>query len=159
MKVGKKEHWKLRRRLLPVDFELYRVLGTGDPWRVLATACLLKVTRKEQFYPLLEHFFRRYPTPQRLLAGRVAALRRMLFPLGLWRKRAQELRRIACGLVAHGPPRSWDEAEALYGVGEYVEDYHAVFVLQDYSRQPHDYALKHYWMMVQRREPRRDLAP
>lgn len=133
-----------RRQLSQVDQSLYRLLRVGNPWQVLATACLLKVTRKEQVYPLLARFFRRYPTPQRLLAGRREPLRRLLFPLGLWRKRAQELRLIAHRLSAQGPPHSREEVEAFYGVGEYVADCYGIFVLHDYSHQPRDYALKHY---------------
>lgn len=144
---------KRRPQLSPIDYALYRRLRSGDPWQVLATACLLKVTRKQQVYPRLRRFFQRYPLPQHLLAARTTVLRHVLFPLGLWRKRAEELRRIARGLLAQGPPRTRGEAEALYGVGEYVADCYALFVLRDYSRQPRDYALRHYWRTLQRPKP------
>jgi A/G-specific adenine glycosylase len=133
---------------LAVDQGLYRILESGEPWRVLATGCLLKVTRKEQVYPRLQPFFEQFPTAERLLAGSLRQLQRLLFPLGLWRKRADELRKIAQRLVRQGPPRTRLDAEALYGVGDYVADCYALFVLRDYSRRPRDYALRHYWTTV-----------
>lgn len=94
-----------------------------SPFGVLVVEVLLAKTRAEVVAPAAPVLLARFPTPGALARANPRTLERVLYPLGLHRKRARQL--IACAAVlarAHGGvvPRSEDALLELPGVGRYA---------------------------------------
>jgi A/G-specific adenine glycosylase len=97
------------------------------PFAILLAEMLLSKTRAEVAEPALRTLLDQFPTPQLLARARVEVLERILYPLGLHRKRARNL--VACASVLvekHGGavPDRVDELMTLPYVGRYAA--HAV---------------------------------
>lgn len=104
--------------------------GRAFPWRkrsatlyerILAEV-LLQRTRAEVVAEFLPKFVSRYPSWRRLALAREYDLRRLLRPLGLWRRRASSLLALARAVSVNngrfGKTRS--EIESLPAVGQYI---------------------------------------
>jgi len=82
---------------------------TGTDYEVALAEILLQKTRGEAVEPVWRTLRDRYPTPQHLKRARVAAIRRIVAPLGLGEQRSQRLKALA---------DSWD-TECLSSLGPY----------------------------------------
>jgi A/G-specific adenine glycosylase len=147
------------------------------PFQALVAEILLTTTRAELVDVTASELLRQYPTPAALAAARRSDLERLLYPLGLYRKRAAGL--IACAkalLDRHGGevPRTIEELVRLPSVGRYaasavacvVFDEHVAVVDANVSRiyqrmfslppPPDRLANAHvHWAVAQRALPRR----
>ncbi len=95
---------------------------TRDPYRVLVSEIMLQQTQVERVVPKYHQFLRRYPTIERLATARVAAVRRLWYPLG-YNIRPLRLHQIARETIARYGGRLPDDARglrALPGVGRYT---------------------------------------
>jgi len=95
---------------------------TRDPYRILVSEIMLQQTQVERVTPKYHQFLRRYPTLQRLAVARVAAVRRLWYPLG-YNIRPVRLHQIARETVARYGGRLPDDAaglRALPGIGRYT---------------------------------------
>lgn len=125
-KVSARRMRAFRRRLLA----WYVVHGRRFPWRrtnepsyrMIVAEVLLQRTRAETVAAFYSTFFRRFPSWRRLGAAQPWQLERFLRPLGLWRRRADTLVRLASAINARRGrlPREREEIEGLPGVGQYV---------------------------------------
>ena len=121
-----------------------------DPsgFRMLVACILLNATRGDSVRPMLPELFDRWPTSYDL-AGADDDLERLLRPLGLWRQRAEKLRRLAAmweiDPLVRGP-RSWLKVGLYPGCGRYAADSWRIFAEGDLSRRvspdPNDVALR-----------------
>lgn len=116
----------------------------GDAWCVLVTSLCLKRTRRSQAQPVVDALLDRYPTPAALRRADRDDLEELLRPLGLWRTRTEELERVAGHLAEEGSPETREEVLGWHGVGKYVADSYAIFVLGDPSVEPDDGALRRH---------------
>ncbi|MET1129152.1 MAG: A/G-specific adenine glycosylase [Thermoproteota archaeon] len=110
------EWWRRNKRSFP-----WR--ETGDPYRLLLAAILLRKTRAENVAPVYAALVERYPEPQRLAEASVEELEELLRPLGLHRTRARQLARLARELVERyggRVPCAPEELAGLPGVGPYA---------------------------------------
>ncbi len=94
-----------------------------DPFAVLVCEILLAKTRAELAAPVAQELLARFPTPAALARARPATLERLLFPLGLHRKRSRHL--IACARSLRDEfggvvPRSVPALMQLPFVGRYA---------------------------------------
>jgi A/G-specific adenine glycosylase len=90
---------------------------------VLVSEILLAKTRAEVAAPVAQELLRRYPDAASLVRARRSSLERLLFPLGLHRKRTKHLRACAAALVQrHGGavPDTVGELLELPFVGRYA---------------------------------------
>lgn len=104
-----------------------------QPFQVLVLEVLLAKTRAEVAEPVVVELLRRYPTAERLAAARIRDLERMLRPLGLFRKRARGLKRLASQLVdRHGGevPSTERDLRRLSYVGRYAASATLCFAFQ-----------------------------
>ena len=136
-------------------------------WKLLAACILLSVTTRRQVDAVLWRLFHAFPGPAAAAAAaddpvKMERLEVILRPLGLHRKRARRLARMSREyLEAHvraavsrddaagTTPLDTHTVSALYGVGDYASDAHALFVLRRVraSSPPRDHALRwwHAW--------------
>lgn len=113
-----------------------------DPWSVLVASLCLKRTQRSQAEPAVETFIHRYSTPEAFRHADRSAVADLLRPLGLWRKRVDELGCVAEHLLEDEPPDSKDTVLEWHGIGEYVANSYAIFVLEDRSVEPDDEKLR-----------------
>jgi A/G-specific adenine glycosylase len=100
------------------------------PWRnpsaseyvKVLSEVLLQRTRAEVVASFLPAFIRRYPSWDRLARTTRRDLGKFLQPLGLWRRRAVSLKRLAKEIVKRGGrfPTTREEVEKLPNVGQYI---------------------------------------
>lgn len=108
----------------------------ATPYVQILTEILLQQTRAESVATALPTFLVRYPNWQAIARARVSGLERMLHPLGLWRRRARALKRLAISLRDLGWkwPVERDDLEKLPAVGQYVAS--AVRIFEHQLREP-----------------------
>lgn len=96
---------------------------TKDPFKVLIAEILLRKTDAGKVLSVYEHFVRRYSSIEALINANDGQLENSLRPLGLYRRRAKELKDLA-QMVANEYggeiPRSREELLGLPGVGDYI---------------------------------------
>jgi len=128
---------RFRQRLL----RWYGRRGRRFPWRrdatslyrLIVTEVLLQRTRVETVADIYASFFRRFPSWARLAKASQSELRSYLKPIGLWKRRAAALSRLARVMhAAHGRfPRLRSDLEQLPGVGQYVANAISLFAHGD----------------------------
>lgn len=94
-----------------------------EPFTILVTEILLAKTRAELVSPIAEKLLTRYPRPRDLAVARRRDLESLLYPLGLYRKRAEHLVRCARALVddfAGAVPSTVADLMTLPYVGRYA---------------------------------------
>ena len=100
---------------------LWRDESAGDYIKVLSEV-LLQRTRAEVVAAFLTDFLKRYPSWDELSKATEEDLQQYLQPLGLWRRRAASLKRLADEMAKRKGrfPRSRAEIEQLPNVGQYI---------------------------------------
>jgi len=111
-----------------------------EPWKLLVGCMLLNQTSYKQVRPILDTFFSRYSTPERLRDADIDALIALIRPLGFYNKRAHALVRFAAEFAAG----DWQDVRDLHGIGKYASDSYRMFVLGDLSVEPSDKKLISY---------------
>jgi len=104
--------------------------GRSFPWRrpnesvyrMVVVEVLLQRTQAAAVSGFYRVFFRDFPSWRRLSMATLGSIEQSLRPLGLWRKRAIVLGRLAEAVSQRGGhlPKERGEIEALPGVGQYV---------------------------------------
>jgi len=103
--------------------------GRAFPWRKssisnyqhIITEILLQRTRAETVAGFFPQFIREYPSWRRLSRASIEDLQHYLKPIGLWRRRAVSIRKLALEMTKRNGrfPRERAEIEALPGIGQY----------------------------------------
>src|SRR5438067_2011354 len=123
---SKREIASLQRRL----HAWFATNGRSFPWRKnratlyerIIPEVLLQRTRADVVAQFLPRFVQRYPSWNKLANATEADLRQFLQPLGLWRRRASSLTRLAQSLSAKRGrfPRTRSAVESLPAIGQYI---------------------------------------
>jgi len=126
------------RRLL---LEWYGKYGRHFPWRNksansyqrIVAEVLLQRTRAENVASFYGKFVRKYPSWKKLALATEKELGLFLKPLGLWKRRASSLLRLASELTKRNGrfPRTREEIESLPNVGQYIANAVHLFCLGD----------------------------
>ncbi len=108
----------------------YRWHGREFSWRrhnrtnyeLVIAEMLLQRTRAEMVASFYSDFLGVFPSWPKLAAARESELRRILKPIGLWRRRAASLLALAKEMVTRRGrfPKAREEIEELPGVGQYI---------------------------------------
>ena len=100
----------------------------------------LNLTYRKQVKEVLPKLFKRYPTPEAYLRGRLKTQEKMLKPLGMWSVRAKRLRKMTEQFL------TWDQKDAkdLHGIGKYGSDSYKIFYLNTIPDDVQDKELKRY---------------
>lgn len=104
--------------------------GRSFPWRnrsasnyhYIIAEVLLQRTRAEMVATVFPAFVRKFPSWRALATVKTADLEAVLKPLGLWKRRAASIHKLAGEMVRrHGRfPRTREEIEKLPSVGQYI---------------------------------------
>jgi A/G-specific adenine glycosylase len=108
----------------------FKLDGRAFPWRKHSASAyeriipeiLLQRTRAEVVARFMPQFLKRYPSWKRLATATETELQLFLQPLGLWRRRAASLMKLAQAVAAKNGrlPRNRQDVDALPAVGQYV---------------------------------------
>ena len=92
-------------------------------WQHMVGVMCLNLTYRKQVKEVLPKLFKRYPTPEAYLRGRLKTQENMLKPLGMWSVRAKRLRKMTEQFL------TWDQRDAkdLHGIGKYGSDSYKIF--------------------------------
>jgi A/G-specific adenine glycosylase len=100
------------------------------PWRRknsnryqrVVSEVLLQRTRAEVVAKVFPDFLARFPSWRRLASATPAELQTFLRPLGLWRRRATSISKLAKHVIKRGSrfPKTREELEKIPAVGQYV---------------------------------------
>ena len=109
-------------------------------------ACILmSQTHAISAGPVLAELLRRWPNPAALADATIAEVEDLVRPLGLWRKRAEQLVSLSSRWVEkppRGPPAGYP------GIGRYALDSWAIFVEGRADVDPDDPVLRAYMRRV-----------
>ena len=112
-----------------------------DEWKTLVSCLLLNQTTRKQLDKVIEEFFTRWPTPQKLLESSAEEIGSVLKPLGFWRRRPKTLLKFSKEYIE----KDWKEPIELHGCGKYANDAWHIFIVGDWKViQPQDHALNAY---------------
>jgi endonuclease III len=148
------EHWNKDE---PSDGELFQQRLRETPFWMLVACCLVNLTTWQQARPALEVLLERYPTPECLSQASPEDLHPTLQPLGLWRRRAISLVRLAQEWLRGTGPRGTMDIYRLPGCGKYAADSWAIFVEGRTDVDPTDGKLS--WYLRQLRSKQDDQDP
>ncbi len=102
---------------------------TTDPYKILTAELLLRKTTRRQVNQLFFKFFAKYPDMQSLANASVSQVRQLITPLGMERKRAPAMKKLAKELLKlGGVPLNRNQLLHLPGVGEYAANAVLCFV-------------------------------
>ena len=109
-------------------------------WQHMVGVMCLNLTYRKQVKEVLPKLFKRYPTPEAYLRGRLKTQEKMLKPLGMWSVRAKRLRKMTEQFL------TWDQKDAkdLHGIGKYGSDSYKIFYLNTIPDDVQDKELKRY---------------
>jgi len=96
---------------------------TSDPYKVLITEKLLQQTDFGHVRKVWLEFFKKFPSIEEIAKASEEEIASALKPLGLWRQRAKQLRKLAEAVMAkHGGkiPNSYPDLIELPGAGDYI---------------------------------------
>jgi A/G-specific adenine glycosylase len=96
---------------------------TSDPYKILIAEVFLRKTDARKVLGVYEHFILRYPGFEALVNAKDGQLEDALRPLGLYRRRAKELKdlaQIVTTKYSGEVPHSRRELLGLPGVGDYI---------------------------------------
>ncbi len=108
--------WRSNRRVFP-----WR--SVRSPWLILLAGVLLRKTGAKAVSQLYPRLAAKYRGPWDVLRAGAEELERDLRPLGMYRRRARELVKLAevlCRVYGGGVPRSRSKLVELPGVGDYI---------------------------------------
>ncbi|RMD79521.1 MAG: endonuclease III [Lentisphaerae bacterium] len=91
-----------------------------DPFQTLVTCILSLRTRDPVTDAAAKRLFREIPDAQTMLEAHEETIARLIYPVGMYRQKARQLKRIAAILAEHHhgqPPSELDELTKLPGVG------------------------------------------
>jgi len=110
------EWWRSNRR----DFPWRR---TADPYKILIAEMLLRKTTARQVSRVFDEFFAKFPNAEALAGARDEEVEEVIRPLGMQRRRAALLKKLASELLerhAGAVPASYEDLRRLPGVGPYA---------------------------------------
>ena len=126
MSVPLKQLSGFRRKILA----WYSDNGRSFPWRnksaskykLIISELLLQRTRAETIGNFLGTFFSHYPSWKKLAGASEAEIRKVIQPIGLWKRRAPILKNLAIEISKRNGrfPTKRIDVEALPGVGQYI---------------------------------------
>jgi len=92
-------------------------------WQHMVGVIMLNQTGRKQVKQVLPIFLEKWPTPERLLKAGIDEIEAVLKPLGMWKKRADTIRRMSFDFM------TWDgeHAKQLYGIGRYGDESYRIF--------------------------------
>lgn len=109
--------------------------GRLSEYEIVITESLLQRTRAETVARFVGAFLKEFPSWNELAMASPARLEAYLRPIGLWRRRADTLLRLAAAVRdLGGLPATRESLERLPGVGQYIAN--AIMLMRDKRAEP-----------------------
>ena len=110
--------------------------GSASKYKLVISELLLQRTRAETVANFFDTFISQYPSWKKLAEANEHGIGRVIRPIGLWKRRALTLKRLATVMAKRNGrfPRTRAEIEALPGVGQYIAN--AILLLCHGEAQP-----------------------
>ena len=105
---------------------------------------LLNLTKRQQVDLIREELFNTYPTEYHMIEADEESLSTLLQPLGLYRKRAQTLKKFSWDYI-----NGFNDIQECYGVGQYGKDSWNIFQLNKHTYHSNDKVLHKYLKEIQ----------
>lgn len=129
----------------PSPYSLIEEVLYSDPWKLLVATILLNKTSATMVRSILGRLFHQWPTPQAMRMANEDTLSSLLWPLGLYRKRAMAIKRMSGEYL----DLDWRNPQELYMCGRYASDAYFIFCRGQWRDMeedpPRDKDLKRYW--------------
>ena len=111
-----------------------------SPWQHMVGVICLNLTNRKQVKRVLPEFFKRWPTPEKLLRCRLIDIEEILAPLGMRHVRARRIYRMSIDFL------TWngEDATQLHGIGKYGSDSYRLFYKKEIPGNVGDHELKRY---------------
>lgn len=93
---------------------------TTQPYHILIAELMLQKTQATSVFKVYETFLKKFPTIKTIHKTEQAVLERELMDLGLYKRRARDLKKIAEELYEKEIPQTKDELLKLPGIGNYM---------------------------------------
>lgn len=119
-----------------------------EPFWLLVACSLVNLTTWDVARRCFERLRARYVHPCVLAVARESDLHEALRPLGLWRRRAISLKRLANAWLS-SPPKTAEDVLKLPGCGKYASDSWAIFIDGRHDVQATDGKLLWYLQELQ----------
>ena len=119
----------------PLLQEIYQ----DDPWKMMVCCILLNLTKRQQVDLIRDELFSLYPTEYHMIEADEEELSILLQPLGLYRRRAQTLKKFSWDYI-----NGFTNIKECYGVGQYGEDSWNIFQLGKHTNLSNDKVLEKY---------------
>ncbi|GAA97128.1 uncharacterized protein L969DRAFT_23520 [Mixia osmundae IAM 14324] len=129
-------------------FGLIQERMAPDIWKMLIATCLLNQTSGRAAVPVLYQILERWPTAHALAAADLQELTQVIYPIGLYNRRARMLIRFSQTYVDEPPTEgilSCNKSDRAYvptmishypGVGRYALDSYRIFIENANSSEP-----------------------
>ena len=124
----------------PLLQEIYQ----SDPWKMMVCCILLNLTKRQQVDLVRHELFSLYPTEYHMIEADEEELSTLLKPLGLYRKRAQTLKKFSWDYI-----NGFNDIQECYGVGQYGKDSWNIFQLNKHTNHSNDKVLHKYLKEIQ----------
>lgn len=112
----------------PPDGVLFQERLRADPFWMLVACSLVNLTTWKCARPVFDELVRRYPSHADMARAKPEDLHDLLKPLGLWRRRAISLTRLANEWADGKRPLDSKGVKKLSGCGRYASDSWAIFI-------------------------------
>ena len=111
----------------------------GARQHMVAVICLNQTGRKP-VKRILPEFFKRWPTPHKLLSSTIPEVEDVVRGLGMYKVRAFRIYKMSEQFL------TWKgmDAKELYGIGKYGSDSYEIFFKNNYKVKPDDKELVRY---------------
>lgn len=111
----------------------------NSAWQHMVGVIMLNQTGRKQVKTVLPEFLGRWITPESLLKSRPEDVEELLKPLGMWKRRADTIRRMSFDFM------TWDgeDAKKLHGIGRYGDESYRIFFKGE-RFEPQDKELRRY---------------
>ena len=111
---------------------------------MMVCCILLNLTKRQQVDVIREELFNTYPTEYHMIEADEESLSTLLQPLGLYRKRAQTLKKFSWDYI-----NGFNDIQECYGVGQYGKDSWNIFQLNKHTNHSNDKVLHKYLKEIQ----------
>ena len=100
---------------------------------------MLNLTSIKQVRPVINDFFKRFPTPESVITSSHDEIADVIRPLGLYNRRATSIMKLSNAFNSR-----WNDVDDLPGIGKYAADSYRIFVEGKIDVEPADKKLVKY---------------
>ena len=110
-----------------------------DPWKMLIGCILLNQTHNRQVWPIIDPFFKRFPTPESISENNFEEIRDLIRGAGFYNRRAKSIINFTKAWI-----EGFNDVSELPGIGKYAKDSYEIFINENTNVEVTDKVLTKY---------------